>query len=194
MNSHIALENKVQGIRPLATSDILINAVLFQACWFTAVIAGGYWALLPVSMMLIHYWLTIKPSSLMMLCWLAFFGILLDSLYLALNVYQFAESPALPLLNLPVWLACLWLGFCLSLPVSLAWLVRKPYFFVLACAVFGPLSYLAGRHWQVVNFQNHEIMLLALEWCVFSIVAGVALQEKLGMSSESAQETSEHGG
>ena len=184
MNNLLALDNKMHGVKPLATTDILINAVLFQICWFTAVLAGGFWAILPVSLMLAQHLMAMRPASLLILCLLAGFGIFIDSIYLSLHVYDFAESPVIPLLNLPVWLACLWLAFCLSLPVSLAWLVRKPYFFVLACAVFGPLSYLAGRHWQVVNFADHEVVLLALEWSVFSIVAIVLLKARSAESFE----------
>jgi hypothetical protein len=68
-------------------------------------------------------------------------GISFDSILNFIGVYQFsADSLLLPYLDLPLWLASLWLGFCLTLPVSLAWLIKKPYLFVVGCTLLGPLA------------------------------------------------------
>lgn len=179
MTKQMALDNTVISPRATTTQDIVINAVLFQVCWFTAVLAGGFWALLPLALMLMHFVRVIRFENLLTIVTLAGLGIAIDSFYLHMNVYQFAPAAELPLLNLPVWLACLWVGFCLSLPLSLAWLVRKPYYFVPACAIFGPLSYLAGRQWQAVDFSDHHVLLLVLEWAIFSIISVVFLQARL---------------
>ena len=114
---------------------------------------------------------------------LAFIGVSLDSIFNFIGIYQFSVSTmVLPVFGLPVWLVCLWVGFCFTLPLSLAWLIRKPYFFVLACTLLGPMSYLAGRRLEALSFRDGNIWLLALEWCVFSIIILVVLFPKLGVS------------
>jgi hypothetical protein len=168
----------------ITTRHIIVNALLFQLCWFTAVLAGGYWAILPVVLMLLHY-LAVKgraaiPQVLILTC----FGVVFDSLYLYLNVYEFQRGAALPLLGLPVWLCCLWLAFCLCLPVSLAWLVKKIYVFMLACALLGPLSYVAGRQAGAIQFMNEEIAFLVMQWIIFAFLAGTLLRGQLIFHSE----------
>lgn len=163
----------------MRTKDILINALLFQLCWFTAVLAGGYWALLPLGLMFGHYCRVLGRQALGVVLALSLFGMAFDSLYLYLGVYQVTSLVNLPLLNIPLWLACLWLAFCLCLPLSLAWLVKKNYIFVLACAILGPVSYLAGRQLEVIDFSESAIAFLALEWGIFAFVVCLFLLPSL---------------
>jgi len=168
--------------------DILINVVLFQVLWFVAILGQGLWALIPLAFMFIHLVLMRNKQTqcVLVLLVLASIGIVFDSIYHYMGLYQFSsESLTLAYLNLPIWLACLWIGFCLTLPVSLAWLVKKPYLFILACSLLGPISYLAGRRLGGLEFSNSNLWLLALEWCVFSIIALIFLFPKLAVLDSS---------
>tara|TARA_R110002167_G_scaffold118753_12_gene295515 strand:+ start:25 stop:585 length:561 start_codon:yes stop_codon:yes gene_type:complete len=164
---------------------VLTNALLFQVLWFVAILAGWYWALIPLAFMLTHL-IVIRsrmPVSILLLLLLSCIGMIFDGILNYIGVYQFAVvSPQIPYLELPVWLACLWIGFCFTLPLSLAWLVKKPYFFVIACTLLGPISYLAGRRLEVLNFSDANIWFLVLEWCLFSVVSLVFLLPRLGVA------------
>lgn len=168
-----------------STQHMLINAVLFQLCWFSAVLMASYWALLPLGLMFLHYLQVRGTTGLLIVILLGVLGILFDSLYLYLGIYHLdAQTAVLPLLNLPVWLACLWLGFCLSLPLSLAWLVKKPAYFIVGCMILGPVSYMAGRRLQAIDFSDINIGFLVLEWAVFAFLICLALGPKLTAAAE----------
>ena len=163
--------------------DILINAVLFQILWFVAILGQGIWAFIPLAFMCIHLLSMRKKQAqyVLVLLVLASIGVVFDSIYHYIGVYQFAsDSLMLAYLNLPIWL-----GFCLTLPVSLSWLVKKPYLFIFACSLLGPMSYLAGRRLGGLEFSDANLWLLALEWWVFSIIALTLLFPKLGVLNSS---------
>tara|TARA_R110001599_G_scaffold301415_1_gene507024 strand:- start:7116 stop:7676 length:561 start_codon:yes stop_codon:yes gene_type:complete len=165
---------------------VLTNALLFQVLWFVAILGEWYWALVPLALMLAHLLVIRKqlPLSILSLVLLSCIGIVFDSIFNYMGIYQFSvASPEIPYFGLPVWLASLWLGFCFTLPLSLVWLVKKAYLFVLACALMGPISYLAGRHLEALNFSDANILFLVAEWCVFSILALMFLQPRLRVSS-----------
>ena len=164
----------------LSKAQILINAVLFQLCWFSAVLMGSYWALLPLGFMLLHYLWVRGSNGLLTVFLLGGLGVMFDSLYLYLGIYHLdAQTAALPLLNLPVWLMCLWLGFCLSLPLSLAWLIKKPLYFIVGCMILGPVSYMAGRRLQAIDFADINLGFMVLEWAVFALLVCLSLGPKL---------------
>jgi hypothetical protein len=164
-----------------ANKHNILNAVLFQFCWFTAIFSEWYLALIPLTLMLVHL-VFIKMSWLFILLILSLIGMTFDSIYHYLGVYQFApDTLVLPLLNIPLWLSILWLAFCLTLPISLAWMLRKPYLFVLGCSVLGPVSYIAGRRFGVLDFSDSNAWFLILEWSVFSLIALIFLLPKLGL-------------
>ena len=169
----------------LENKHVLTTALLFQVLWFVAILGEWYWAFIALAFMLAHL-LSIRkqlPVNISFLLLLGFFGMIFDSTLKYIGVYQFSVvSPAIPYLDLPIWLACLWLGFCFTFPLSLAWLVKKTYLFVLACSLMGPLSFLAGRRLEVLSFSDNHIWFLVLEWCVFSIVALVFLLPRLKVS------------
>lgn len=160
----------------------VLNAILFQLCWFSAILGEWYLALIPLLVMFVHI-VILKTPGLFLLLALSLIGMCFDSIYHFLGVYQFESNTAvIPFLNLPLWLAVLWLAFCMTLPISLVWMLRKPYLFVIGCSILGPLSYLAGRRLGVLEFSDSNLWFLILEWCVFSIIALLFLFPKLVVS------------
>jgi hypothetical protein len=168
-----------------ANKHNISNAVLFQFCWFTAILGEWYLALIPLVVMFVHL-VFIKATGLFILIVLSLIGMTFDSIYHYLGVYQFApDTVFIPLLNIPLWLSMLWLAFCMTLPVSLAWMLRKPYLFVLGCSLLGPVSYMAGRRFGVLEFSDSNAWFLILEWSVFSLIALIFLFSKLTVSKAS---------
>ncbi len=164
--NHQRINQKTQN-----TVHILANAVLFQICWFVAILAGGYWALIPLLLMCCHYVFYMGAKYLRPVLLLSLVGILIDSAYLGVNIYTVTETSALvPFLGLPVWLACLWIGFCACLPVSLAWLLKEKYWFVLLTTVMGPISYIAGRRLGAIDFTNSSLLWIVAEWLLIALL------------------------
>lgn len=154
----------------VSKKNILINAILFQCCWFAAILLGWVVAIIPLAAMLVHYFLIMGGRGLLLVLLLSVIGMMFDSLYLYLSIYQFNPASAvLPILGIPLFLVCLWVGFCLTLPVSLAWLVQKPRYFLSLCVIFGPLSYLAGRRLGALEFSNNDLVFLFIEWMIMAV-------------------------
>ncbi len=126
----------------------LINFVLFQAIWLIAILYQQAGAAICLLLLLLHFLLSPTP-------WLDFrttacgilFGILLDYSLMLSGMYQFADG------RFPLWLACIWIAFVLSLRHSLAWLAPRPWFVqALIGAIGGTLSYASGARLGAVSF------------------------------------------
>lgn len=168
----------------LGKKHVIVNAVLFQLCWFSAILIEWYIALIPLVIMIVHA-ISLNDKtrlSIGLLILLSVIGILMDSILNYLGIYDFSGTTAvLPYLNIPLWLAVLWLNFCFTLSISLEWLLRKPVIFTLACMVMGPVSYLAGRRFEVLSFSDSNLWILSLEWLLFALIALFILLPKLGV-------------
>lgn len=170
----------------LDKKHVIMNAILFQLCWFSAILIEWYIALIPLIVMIVHIIslrhntrLSIKPLIL-----LSMMGIVMDSILKYVGVYDFSDTTALlPFLDLPLWLAVLWFNFCFTLSISLEWLLRKPLVFTLACMLMGPVSYLAGRRFEVVAFSDSNLWILSLEWLIFALISLFVLLPKLGVAN-----------
>lgn len=157
------------------TLNRLINAILFQACWFLAILLGWQWAVVPLAMLLVHGVMCFLSIEMMgRLVAVAVMGIALDSLWMNLHLYRFpTESTTL----IPLWLMTLWFGFALTLPSSLVWLLSRPSWFVPVCALMGPLSYAAGRRLGALDFDEPVLLLLALQWAGLAALATLILKK-----------------
>ena len=87
-------------------------------------------------------------------------GILIDSMYTAIGVFQFEHHSVL----LPLWMCTLWIAFSTTLPLSLSLFGKNLFFAALAGAVGFSFSYYIGYKLGAISFG------LALPW-VFSLVA-----------------------
>ncbi|GAB2936725.1 DUF2878 domain-containing protein [Hafnia psychrotolerans] len=92
-------------------------------------------------------------------------GIMMDSLWCILGLFEFANSP-----GLPPWMMALWLGFSawwlwLLGNVRLTW-----YWLVPLGAVSGPLAYYIGMRLGAMNLlatPSYVWLLLAVGWAIF---------------------------
>lgn len=157
----------------------LINAVLFQAIWFSAILVGWELALVPLSVMLIHG-LAFEPGQHHYRFVLAFvaIGFVWDSMLVYSGVFAFAAPEPLSLGVMPLWLLGLWAGFALTLNSSLSWWKDYPVVFVIACAVAGPLSYFAGTRLGALTIEPFGFALLSVAW---GLLAVLVVKARAGM-------------
>jgi hypothetical protein len=152
----------------------IINAVLFQLCWFLAVLGGWIWVLPAVVIMGIHYFASSRDTVLDIKLPLVIggAGMAMDGLFGAHGVYAFGPEPMLSTpVAVPLWLCLLWIAFGLTLTRSLAWLVQRSGIFIPLCAVAGPLAYLAGRETGAIGFGDNAVVGLVLEWLLIAMLA-----------------------
>lgn len=154
------------------TQHIVINAVLFQCCWFLAIFSDWYWAVIPLLLMVAHiYWVSPrKVHEIKLAVVIAFTGITIDTLFKVNGIYSFGDQLLLTDRSIPVWLCILWLGFAMTVNHSLNWLVRKVPWFVVGCAIAGPISYSTGRANGVIDFSNQSLGLICIEWIVIALI------------------------
>ncbi len=159
----------------------IVNAVLFQALWFSAVLYGWRAAALPLILLLGHL-LSLRSirHSLAPCLALACFGMIGDSVLAAMSVYQFPSDQTVLATGLPVWLIFMWLGFAATVPLSLSWVFQSRWLVLGLFAVGGPLSYSAGRALGAINFDNENAMYVVVLWGLMGLIA-------LGLSRYSSE-------
>ncbi len=142
--------------------------------WLLAIGFDLYWALavgfraeveLPAAAIaLLALWISPAASrGRLLLVMLA--GVLLDSLWLALDLFRFTGSSWLPLWMAALWLtfACWWRTVLNDLNLSVRWLVALG-------AVSGPFSYLIGERLGAMQLQQSATLvwpLLACGWALY---------------------------
>lgn len=149
------------------TRHIIFNALLFQTCWFLIIFAPWYWGIFPLIVMALHSLLVSdqRLEALKLVLTITVAGITFDSFYHISGIYQFNKpSLSLPIGAFPVWLCMLWFAFALTLNQSLAWIIKKRGLFIIASAILGPVSYLAGRRAGMLDFSDISLKFLSLEW------------------------------
>lgn len=155
----------------LPAMPVLVNAVLFQAVWFAAVIGAGRGHAWPgVLAVAVFAAVTLREratrASDLKLIWVAALaGGLLDSAFVATDQLRYAAQ--WPVAGLaPAWIVALWINLALALNHSLRWVRPHPAGAAVLGAIAAPLSYLAAaRGWDAVAFAEPL-------WRTLGIVAG----------------------
>lgn len=172
--------------RPMPLFHVIANAVLFQCLWFSAVLEGWSLGIYPLLVMVLHFVVVVKSWVTRFACLgLALLGSMMDSLLGSIGVYQFSPDNVMLLHRLPMWLLFMWLGFSMSLPLSLAWLFRSPMLLVLFFTIGGPASYFAGQKLDALKFAHVDLWILACGWLSISLIAlswraWISLRPELG--------------
>ncbi|EAT11338.1 DUF2878 domain-containing protein [Bermanella marisrubri] len=165
---------------------ILLNAVLFQFAWFSAALVSWLLSSLFVIAGLIQLSVVYRSGvakQALLVTGAILLGIAMDSSFHHLGIYTFLNNPA-HVLGFPFWLLCMWFAFATSLCLSLAWLFAKPVIFIVAAAIMGPVSYLAGRELDLLMFVNSDIPWMIAAWGSWAaLTQGFA--HLIGQSSES---------
>jgi hypothetical protein len=159
--------------RPLPhAARLTINIVLFQLCWFAAVIGAGLghgWigvAALPLAL-LPHLALVPRPArQAALILELALAGLVIDSLLGAAGLMTYATTPWPPWIA-PPWLIALWALFASTLSVSFFWMRAHPRWAAFFGLIGGPLSYYAGARLGALDLHQSvwpSLLALAIVW------------------------------
>lgn len=149
----------------------LLNAVLFQAAWFAAVLGAakglpwlGPLAMLPV--LGVHLALTDdRQGEFKLLLVAGILGFLYDTTLVAAGVFTPVQQ-LLPRPLSPPWMVSLWLNFAATLNVSLGWLRERYLLATLFGAIGGPLAYYSGAKLGATETlpTTSGMLILALGW------------------------------
>ena len=149
----------------------IINAVLFQALWFTAILSGWLYALPLMVLHLAHFVYAERHPKTRLACFsLALLGMIGDIILGLFGVYHFHAENLMVLGVIPLWLCYMWLGFATCLPISLSWLLRSPPLLLAFFSIGGTLSYLAGRSLGALAFESSVIPVIAGVWFIIACV------------------------
>ncbi|TLM65755.1 MAG: DUF2878 domain-containing protein [Deltaproteobacteria bacterium] len=151
----------------------LLNAALFQAAWFAAVLgaAGGWpWLgpLATVPVLGINLAMSDdRRGELLLWGGAGLLGLAFDSALMSAGLFAPVQTvPGWPFS--PPWMIALWLNFAATLNVSLSWLQGRPLLSAAFGAIGGPLAYCGGAGLgATVSFPSEAaIAALAVGWGV----------------------------
>ena len=100
--------------------NMLINGVLFQALWFSAVYGSAHgwtWPCLLLLLTLSYWQLQTKrraQSDIKLLLIAIVMGLVIDSAWINIGIMEFTNKAPVAWLS-PLWILVLWAGFALSL-------------------------------------------------------------------------------
>jgi FtsH-binding integral membrane protein len=164
---------------------LILNVVLFQVTWASAALLDEVYALISVCLLLLTLGFSAlsRNTIIKRIVLAVLLGVLMDALMSYLGVYAFSETILIPVLNIPLWLLIMWIGFACSLCVSLDWAINKPVMFILLCAAFGPASYLLGVRLNIIIISESALFYMAIIWgtwagCFLFLDAYLNQQEK----------------
>lgn len=156
-------------------AKVLLNAALFQAAWFAAVLGAAYeraWLgpviLLPV--LAVNLVMAAdRRGELQLWAAAAVLGLLFDTALVAAGVFA-PRREFFPHPFSPPWMIGLWLNFAATLNQSLGWLHGRPLLAALFGAVGGPLAYYGGaRLGATETIPGMEgLAILAIGWGVIT--------------------------
>jgi len=143
----------------------VVNALLFQACWFSAVMHSWELALAPLLCLLGHsIWKERGQHDYLRLAVLVAFGFVFDTFMFRLGIFASPSLEVTSVFGMPLWLIAMWCAFSLTLSSSLSWHNRFPRVFIAVTALAGPLSYWGGMRLGALTIEPVGFVLLAAEW------------------------------
>lgn len=149
---------------------LILNVVLFQLTWASAALLDEVYALICLCLLLSTLIFSALPrdSIIKRMLLAVLLGVLMDAVMSYLGVYVFSENILIPVLNIPLWLLIMWVGFACSLCVSLNWAINKPVIFILLCAAFGPASYFLGVKLNIIVIAEAALLYVAIVWGIWA--------------------------
>ena len=155
-------------------SLLLQNFILFQAGWFSCVIAGanqGYaWIGVAVVILIVAVHLARANNSgkeLMLIVTTMLLGTVLDSVLILAGLLSFDNGIIISGLA-PYWLIAMWALFATTLNVSMKWLKHKYLIAAVFGALGGPIAYYAGHRLGAVGFidTNSSMLAVGVGWAL----------------------------
>ena len=163
---------------------LIVNAVIFQAIWFLAILFGDSLVLLVVPCLLaLHFYCLLRiygpqvylRNELLLVALCLLIGFFVELIKLQLGVWSAVVLNNVP----PFWLMAIWAGFGITLHSSLSFLQGKIVLPAVLGLLLAPASYFAGAKLsashELAGFQSLFII-AALWFFVMPILAYIAKQ------------------
>ena len=149
------------------------NATFFYIIWWSCILGVklGYnylGAIFTLLFIAAHLKLISKPRKemkLILVC--ALLGFIVETFHLHTNFLSYQGYIFPNTLFPPVWIICIWIAFASTLNYSMFWMKGRWLIMVISGTLFGPISYVAGVKFGVINFNfsySFSIFLLAIIW------------------------------
>lgn len=136
------------------------QALCFQLIWLLTVVGGNTWLIFPISILIIHLYLSPTSKEDLKILPLALIGIFLDLSFAQLGLFVFD--------SFPWWLIILWLGFVLNFGHSLIFLRKlKVYWQSILGAAGGCYAYLLSWKLNAVDLPMGAMIsgtIIAVAW------------------------------
>ena len=154
--------------------NLLVNFLLYQTGWFAIVLGAGSghpWLGSGIATLLVavHFAMVVRrPRHLMLAAVACLLGVMLDSVQLAIGVFQFPSGAPVQWL-VPPWIAVLWIQFATILPFCLRWLSGRYWLAAAMGLVGGPLAFAAGERLGAVTFlepRGLHLLMLSVAWAL----------------------------
>ncbi len=166
--------------------NVLVNFLLYQTGWFAIVLGAGSghpWLGCSIAALLVavHFAMVERRSRHLVLAAIAcLLGVTLDSVQLAIGVFQFPSGTVIDGL-VPPWIAVLWIQFATILPFCLRWLSGRYWLAASLGLVGGPLAFAAGERLGAVTFlepRGLHFLMLSVAWAL-ALPALVLLSDRI---------------
>lgn len=143
--------------------------IYFYFGWYGIVLLGQRQdtlmsLLLPIPALLYLLWQKKLPAGIYLRAgFLAIVGILFDSFSNYVGWTSFLPGVLSP--KVPVWLFSLWFLYLCYMPMLAKIFEKRLFLAFVAGALFGPLSYLSGAHFQLFRFsETSSIFIYSVFW------------------------------
>jgi len=158
-------------------TKLIVNALLFQLLWFTAVQGNNYYAVAATTAFVVIHALAVVNQwrEWVAILTVTSLGYVLDSLLNTFGMFEFygsgvINSGALQIHFAPLWLLCVWIAFSSTLNHSLNWLNSWPLLASLLGALIAPLSYYAGAALSESSITQPVLLTLFLQALLWSLL------------------------
>jgi len=139
----------------------LINALGFQACWFSCVLGGSLWGLIAVLLFLSVHLRLAKQKEWWLIAAIVVIGSSADTVFYHLGWLGFPGHEG----NIiPAWLFLLWVAFSATLLHSLSFFFQRPLWIAGVSALAAPVSYFAGSSLGALSVSGTGLVAIALFW------------------------------
>lgn len=157
----------IASVKANKAAMFILNGLLFQLGWFSAVLGGNAVALgVMLAILMIHQLLFIRhKSEWLFIVLVGVIGIVVDSTLSLSNVLLFSSTAV----GIPTWLFCIWILFACTINHSLSWLKDRPLVAIVMGGFAGPSSYFAGSKLSDVAFAEplfQSLTIVVIVWAI----------------------------
>ena len=151
----------------------IFNIIGFYIVWWACVLGVFYQfpyigPILCLLFIFIHIkYIATNDVELKLIVYTSILGTLVDSSFIITKLLEYQGGYGENTLIAPLWITSMWAGFATSINYSMKWLKGKNLIWFTLGAIFGPLAYITGAKFNVIEFTSNydfTIVVLALAW------------------------------